>query len=142
MRTKTKLAAVALLAAVAIHYGPQTAIDDEPNLPAKGLMVLVVEETADRAKLPSEQVTIFTSAAVREYLDQKCAKDADGHPLWRFVDDDIEADTLPTPLRAAFEKQRAGLPWLGISNGRKGREGPLPENVEATLKLLKKYGGA
>ena len=32
-------------------------------------------------------------------------------------------------------------PWIIISDGKKGYEGPLPKDVDATLELLKKYGG-
>ncbi len=41
----------------------------------------------------------------------------------------------------ALKRKRGALPWLVISNGKSGFEGPLPATVDETLTLLKKYGG-
>ncbi|MGD9635706.1 MAG: hypothetical protein AB7G28_26350 [Pirellulales bacterium] len=142
MRPGTKIAVAVILATLAIHFGPHDGPAPTPDKPGKGLVVLIVEETAERAKLPQPQLNILTSDKVRDYLDEHCAKDTEGHPLWRILDDDAPGDNLPKPLRDALAKPRDSVPWIGISNGRKGSAGALPADVDATLTLLKKYGGA
>lgn len=85
---------------------------------------------------------IWNSVKIREYLDSKCEKD-NGLPERRFVDDDTDMSREKSAvMREMFARPRASLPWLIITNGKTGYEGPVPEDVDRTLDLLKKYGGA
>jgi hypothetical protein len=110
-------------------------------IPGDGLRVLVVTETSDLAKLPSAQVTVLTAADVWAYLRSHCAKDANGQPAFRFWDKGVSPDLAPEPWKTAMKRDRKSLPWVVISTGKDGYEGPLPATVADTLALLRKYGG-
>ncbi len=123
---------------------PPTPVD--PPIIGDGFRVLVLWESADLSKYPSAQVQAVTSAEVRDYCRRKCAKgtDAGKSPEVRVFDKDAAVHDEETfTWRRAFERAKKGttLPWLLISNGREGYEGPLPANTAALMTLLKRYGG-
>jgi hypothetical protein len=80
------------------------------------------------------------SRMVRDYLDAKCAK-VGGTPEYRIYDKDIDVSRDAKTWQDAMRRTRAQMPWIIISNGKTGFEGPLPSDVPSTLELLKKYGG-
>lgn len=111
-------------------------------IPDPGLRVLIVYETADLSKLPKEQLAILTSQAVRAYLSSHCAKGPDSKtPEWRIFDQNVSMGNESALWQGAMKRPRTALPWIVISNGTIGYEGPLPANVDETLALLKKFGG-
>lgn len=119
---------------------------DPPPVPTGGLTVLILYESADKAKLPSAQSQIFTSVPVRQYLQAKCVADpspvaADGK-AYRIWDDD-EPGTGDTKLWQDLAKRQPDniTPWIYVSNGKAVFEGPLPLTPDATIELLKKYAG-
>ena len=105
------------------------------------LKVLIIEETGSRGELPSAQIGIFTSVAIREYTDKACSKTGN-NPDFRVYDKDVSVASEPEWIQKAFKEPRQDLPWILISNGVTGFSGPLPEDSAKTLELLKKYGGA
>lgn len=119
---------------------------DEPKPPspapisAEGLHVLIVVESSDAAKLPPKQVSILTAKSVRDYLDSHCPK-VGGTPEWRIWDKDVNTANESPLWRAAFARKRTGVPWIAVSNGKTGYEGPLPGSIEELLALLKRFGG-
>lgn len=142
---------VLLLAALwfASKGGGILPIPTPPPIPGEGLRVLIVEETADRGKLPRAQAEILTSTLVRGYLIAKCAKSPDGKtPEFRILDDDLTPDLLKferpafvSALARAIQDSAGHRPWLVVSNGSTGVSQPLPADVDATLSVLRKYGG-
>lgn len=99
-----------------------------------GFKVLVVYEKDELAKLPQSQLAAITSADVRAYLTAKAGQDG-----YVFTDKDV---SYSAKLWAdAMKRERKSLPWIVVGNGKTGYEGPLPGNVDDTLKLLKTYGG-
>jgi hypothetical protein len=109
-------------------------------IPTAGLRVLIVEETADRPKLPAGQAAIFTSAALRDWLDANCAKTPDGKaPDWRILDKDADLALDLPHWRQAMALPRSTLPWLIVSDGSRGYSGPLPATEAETLALLDAY---
>ena len=129
--------------------GPSPAPGPTPGpapIPSQGLSVLILEETADRGR--NEKATaILMSGVLRDYCASHCVKGPDGKtPEVRFLDDDLsEADIEGEKWKAAFKlaKEQSGgtLPWIVISNGKEGESRKLPETLDETMNLLKKYGG-
>lgn len=111
--------------------------DNPPPIPGDGLRVLMVYESA-KTNEPGN-LPLF-SKRVRDYLDEKCAR-VNGEPERRIYDKDIDTSRDSKTWQDAMKRPRTATPWLIISNGKTGFEGPLPPSVEATLDLLKKFGG-
>ncbi len=112
-------------------------------IPDKGLRVLIVYETADLSKYDKGQQQIIYAKSVRDYLNSKCPVGADGKTKeWRMWDFDIAADGESKLWQDAFKRKpaRDKLPWLIVSDGKSGYEGPLPATVADMLALLRKYG--
>lgn len=113
-----------------------------PPIAGDGNRVLIVYETGDLH--PPAQAAIFTSGVLRDYLDAKTAKDAHNPTgAYRIWDKDVNLNhPLVSPSwKAAMARPRTSLPWIVVSNGKTGFEGPLPADVPKTLDLLKRYFG-
>lgn len=107
---------------------------------APGFRILIVEESSQRHTLPASQVAIFTSAAITEYANAKCAK-IEGVPEFRVYDPDVPLTSESETWKEAMAVARTSLPWLICSDGKRGYSGPLPKTVDETLAILKRYGG-
>lgn len=101
----------------------------------------MVFESRDTTKLPREQVVILGAKQIRDYLREKCVKGPGGTPERRFWDKDIDTTLAQQHWQDVMKRQRKSLPWIVISTGKTGYEGPLPGTVEEVMTLLKKYGG-
>jgi len=112
-----------------------------PPIPQAGFRVLIVYETADLTKLPSAQASIITAKSIRDYLNLRCVAGTDGAKEWRIWDQNVSTANVPKIWQDAMSRPRTALPWIVISNGVAGFEGPLPANVTDTLDLLRRYGG-
>jgi hypothetical protein len=114
-------------------------------IPLPGLRVMVIYETKPGTTLLTDSVTtaqslIITGAEVRELLTRRCAKDAKGHPEFRFYDQHADMSNAAPHWREAFNRPRGKLPWLVISDGSKGYEGPLPKDASEFKSLLGGFG--
>lgn len=124
--------------------GPTPTPEPTPDapIPVAGFRVLVVYETGEVAKLPKEQAAVLYAKQVRDYLNSKCVTGADSKTReWRIWDKDVDASGEAKHWQAALARNRKGVPWIIISDGKTGFEGPLPASVDEMLRLLKKYGG-
>jgi hypothetical protein len=122
--------------------GPTPDPDNPAPIPEAGFRVLMVYETATVGELPKEQSSVLFSKKVRDYLDQKCVVGSDNKTKeWRIWDKDVDASGAGAVWAKAMNRDRKSIPWIVISNGKTGFEGPLPGTVDETIKLLKKYGG-
>jgi hypothetical protein len=118
-----------------------------PPIPKPGLRVLIVEETGERAKLSAGQREVIFGGTVRDYLRTHCVTDPqnpDG--AFRIWDKDVNSAGDPDNVvwRSAMIRPRPGpLPWVVISNGTTGYEGPLPADTtgEKFIAMLKQYEG-
>jgi len=107
-----------------------------------GFRVLMVYESEDLTKLPPAQKSVLQSTIVREYLNAKCSKGADGKtPDYRILDAHTDTTSDSKWWQDAMKRKRDSLPWIVISDGTTGYEGPLPKTVDEALALFKKYGG-
>jgi hypothetical protein len=100
--------------------------------------LLIIEETADRPTLPAEQLGIFTSTTLRDYLDKHCTTLADGSHGYRIVDQDDVAN-LPAEFQATAKLKRDATPWLYCTDGTRGLSTPLPADVDELLAKIRPY---
>jgi hypothetical protein len=109
-------------------------------IPLPGLRILIVEESKERAKLPRAQRLIILGKPMRDYMDAKCVREVETNQAgWWILDKDVDTSAMPKHWRDAMKRPRTSIPWLIVSNGRTGYEGPLPASVPDMLDLLKKY---
>jgi hypothetical protein len=109
-------------------------------IPVDGFRVMIVYETKDLGIYPGPQNAIFFSNKVRTYLDTKCVVGPDGKTReWRQYDKDVDMKNESQLWKDAFARPRGKLPWIVVSNGKTGFEGPLPADVDSTIRLLDKY---
>lgn len=135
--------------------GPQPPVPPGPNppvppgpvppgpapLPVTGLHVLLVSESADRTDLTKGQRDVLTSTeagSFRDFLDKNCSKTG-GAPDWRWFDPQ-QAPADPV-WAAALARPRTSLPWIVVSNGTAGYEGPIPAdtNREKMIALVNQF---
>ena len=108
--------------------------DGEPPIEGPGLRVLFVAESSEG--MPREIEEAFYSKQVSDYLAANCVK-VDGVPDFRRVDPDTQYTDANHRFAKALARPRESLPWLIISNGVTGYEGPFPGGVTATMELLR-----
>lgn len=112
----------------------------EPPKPSK-LMVLIVTPN-DVSAVPPAQMAVFTSGAVRDYLNAHCLAGTDGKtPEYRVWNENVQVVGESDLWKTAMGRPRKSLPWIIVNYGSGLFEGPLPVTVDDTLALLKKYGG-
>jgi hypothetical protein len=122
---------------------PKPDVDPTPSpapIPGDGLRVLVVYESM--ATLPAAQSAAIYGQEMRDYLNAKCPKGPDGRtPEYRIYDKDTPMDNESKVWKDAMARKRDSIPWLIVSNGKTGFEGPLPATLAETMKILKQHGG-
>jgi hypothetical protein len=117
-------------------------VDPPAPIPHDGFRVLMVFEKDTLRDLPPGQFASLYSGDITYYLSTKCAKGPDHKtPEWRKWDQNQDLTNATPAMRDAMARPRKSLPWIVVSNGKTGFEGPLPNTPEETLTLLKKYGG-
>ena len=115
---------------------------DPAPIPVAGLRVLIVYESADLPKYTPQQNGILFGAKVREWLNANCVVGPDGKTReWRMWDKDVDTSGESKLWQEAMKRPRTSTPWVIISDGTKGFEGPLPANVDDFLALVGKYKG-
>lgn len=117
---------------------PEPTPDPHPGvapIDGPGFRVLFVSETGE--PMPADIEDAFFSKEITDYLNANCVK-VDGQPDFRRVDPDTKFTDPNHRFAKALARPRASLPWLIISNGTTGYEGPFPGGKDATLALLKK----
>lgn len=108
---------------------------DNAPIPEKGLHVLMIYESADLPKYPKGQIAVLYSTEVQNYVNK--VNGSSGY--WRVWDKDVDTSKESKKWQDAFARPRQSLPWVIISNGTTGHEGPLPGTVAEMQTLLKKY---
>lgn len=122
---------------------PKPPVPPEPPpspapIPLAGYRVLFVEETAERGKLTVGQFRAMFGKASRDWLDANTVKE-NGQPGYRIYDKDQPTAGDLKHWQDAMKRPRSAVPWIVISNGQSGFEGPLPGTIEEIDALLKKY---
>lgn len=106
-----------------------------------GFRVLIIYESSELSKYAPSQIEAMRAQSVRKYLDDHCVK-VDGLPEWRVWDKDTDTSGASVLWQTAMKRPYQSLPWVIISNGKTGFEGPLPKTPDEFLSLLQKYGGS
>lgn len=104
----------------------------DPPIPTSEFRVLILEETANRSKLPTSQLSVLTSAPLRKWMTENGAN-------FRVWDKDVDASREDAAWQAALKLPHGELPWIHVSNGKTGFSGPLPKTAEETQTLIGKY---
>jgi hypothetical protein len=112
--------------------------DVAPPIPEAGNRVLIVYETADQANYTKGQIDFMYSADVRQYLTEKCPKSGTSNG-WYMLDKDAVMNVMPELWKKAFARPRTKLPWLIVSNGKTGWEGPIPDRYEDAFSKVKDF---
>ena len=102
-----------------------------PPFAADKLCVLVVEESADRASYTAAQLDVLLGTApgtVRDYVAK-----AGGN--FRLLDDDSDISLAPQWVKDAAARQRTSLPWIEVSDGKRGFEGPVADAASVLAKM-------
>lgn len=109
-------------------------------IPAAGLRVLVIYDSATLPQMPPAQQSILYAQKMRDFLNAKCVVGADGKTHeWRMWPQDIATGGEAALWQTAMKRPHAPLPWLLVSNGKAGFEGPLPATVDEAMALIQKY---
>jgi hypothetical protein len=127
---------------------PPTPTPGTAPIDGKGLHVLMVYESADLAKYPVRQLDAMQNSKVRGYLNEKCPPGpVGGQREWWMLDKDVDTGQLPKKWQDAMRRAKADpkfkTPWLIVSNPDMGGgyEGPVPDDADKMMELLKRYGG-
>jgi hypothetical protein len=112
-------------------------------IPVDGFRVLMIYESSELSKLSSEQRDgVLYGDKVRGYLNSHCATGPDGKTReFRIWDKDVDTSGEAKLWQDAMKRPWNGAPWVIISNGKAGFEGPLPKTEAEMLALLTKFGG-
>jgi hypothetical protein len=118
--------------------------DVKPPIPDPGFRVLIMfeSESKDSNKLPALQKAIIWGADTRAYLDQVCVKEPSGRSAWRMFDPDQDVSGEYDVWKTAMQRKPDKLPWVLISNGKTGYEGPLQDTPSKFMEECKKHLGA
>lgn len=109
-------------------------------IPVTGLRVLIVYDSSKETELPVSQQVILRGKAFDDYLRSKTVMGPDGktpeYRIWpsaTVVTADVEKH-----WRDAMSLERKSLPWLIVSDGKTGYQGPLPATVDETKAIIDK----
>jgi hypothetical protein len=116
---------------------------DPAPIPVAGLRVLIVEEATQRHTLSQGQRAILLGKQFRDFLELKCVVGPDSRTKeYRIYDADISMSGESKLWQDVMKRPRSSIPWIVISNGTTGFEGPLPNSVEDAIALVNKYGAS
>lgn len=114
--------------------GPGPSPDPPAPIAGDGFKVLVVYEKKDHIKLTPGQINTIWGQKVRDYIAAKKGE-------FLILDKDEDVNVAGKAWADAMARPRTSLPWIIVSNGKTGFEGPLPGHAEEINLLLRKYGG-
>jgi hypothetical protein len=107
-------------------------------IPADGLRVMIIYDRNDLARYPAAQVAAMQSKKLWDYLSANCAKGPDGvTPEWRVWSKEVDATNESKLWRDAFARKRGDMPWIIVSNGKTGFEGPCAKTADEIIEQIK-----
>lgn len=129
--------------AAAPEPGPEPGPGPQPPGPTpgpapidgSGLRVLIVFESSDN--LSHAHMSLIYGADYRSFLNGICVKEGQT-PEWRILDKDTQFKSQ-SKWSKALARPRQSLPWIIVSNGTSGYEGPLPESVSEAKEIVQRF---
>ena len=117
-----------------------TAKGDKPSPPSICTVVIGGAPKPDDPKpVDPKQQTVLFDTGLRGLMNEICVAGEDGTKEWRIYPQVSDVTHSAAIWQEAFKRSRTSVPWILISNGKTGFEGPLPGNVKDTTDLVKKY---
>lgn len=109
-------------------------------IPVAGLRVLIVYDAAKETELPPSQQAILRGKKMDDYLRAKCSVGPDGktreYRVW--PSNVVLTDDVLQIWHDAWKREKKSMPWLLVSDGKTGFEGPLPATVDETIAVIEK----
>jgi hypothetical protein len=119
---------------------PDVEPENKPPIDLPGLRVMMVVESSKLPTYNRQQVDVLFSEKTAMYLNRRCVLGTDGVPEWRVMDPDTEfPENCDLVWCKTLKRPMESLPWIIISNGKTGYEGPLPKTTDELIKLVDKY---
>jgi hypothetical protein len=116
---------------------PKPQPDGEAPIKEPGFRVLITYES----QLPIPRW--LNDSDFRSMLNNACVAGPNGVKEWRVVDKDSPAVANAGVWPKALERTKGKpVPWVLISTGKVGFEGPLPESKAEAMALIKRYAEA
>lgn len=108
-------------------------------IPLAGFRVLIVY---DGDNYTAGQDGIITGKAVRDYLQAKCVVGADGKTKdFAIIRSDANTTNAPKWIADTVQRHPGQKSYMVVSDGKTGYDGPLPDNADAALAIMRKVGG-
>jgi hypothetical protein len=122
---------------------PDVDPDNNSGINDPGFKVLVIVEDRDMTKLSQADQITLRSKEFRDYLNKNCVKGSDGITAeWRVLDQDtVFPPNCENIWCKGLNRPRSELPWIIVNNNGLVYEGPLPNTLQETLDLLKRFKG-
>lgn len=96
-----------------------------------GVRVLIVYDSSDPTKLTKDAQAVIFGKSFRDFLNATCVVGADGKTKeYRIFDKDVTGESKT--WADAMSRPHPTLPWLLVSNGKAGFEGPVTNEADAT----------
>ncbi len=143
-----------------VKVGPQ--IDVPPITPTPtptpgqvigtGFRVLVLRDRNTEGLLDRNVAKAIQSQEPTDYMDARCAKNANGDPEWRYWDDSTNPDDITDSpgWKEAYQKALVDSkdangvshrPWIIASDGKVGSSVEFKFDLPSYMAFLKQYGG-
>jgi hypothetical protein len=84
------------------------------------------------------QMAVIQGSRFRDAVFPKLAK-VGTSPEFRCYDQNVKTEGESKIWQDAMKRPRASLPWMLVSNGKAGYEGPLPASTDEAIKLVDQY---
>ena len=111
---------------------PPTPPTPDAPIAAEGMHILVVYESAptEAEQMTPAQANMLNATSTRSYLSSIASDN------WRILDKDTSYTDADNVWGKALKRPRASIPWIIISNGKTGYEGPLPKTFDDLKALI------
>jgi hypothetical protein len=104
--------------------------------------VLIIYDSSKVMNLPPSQIKVIYDQKLRTFLDSVTVMGPDGKTReYRIWDEGIVLTNVAQYWKDVMARPHPTIPWIVISTGTTGYEGPLPGSTVETIELIEKYIG-